>query len=317
MPDIKNLKSMENRVLTTFSQGWNPQDMINRIVCPPIPVTRSQGDYMVDKNGLRLYDTERAPRTRAKTVDFEHGTSSWSTKDQWLSVLLDKDEIEEAQSTGLEALMNIKQDAVSLVMNLLEAKREKAVADRVMGTSYYHNDFQKDIASTPWNDQTNGDPIADIMEAVKAVRSVGAVANALVMSGAVYDALCVHPAMLDYFKMQMGRLTDAQILSMFRGVTRIVIGDATYNSGTEDAAVLTPYWGDHCAVVPINSLQELKQGRKAHTVVFDRLNAYKSLEHDEGETVRMIQKVEWGILTINTQHGYLIENAVAELSEGE
>lgn len=315
MPDIKNLKSMENKILTTFSQGWNPQAMINRIVCPPIPVTRSKGDYMANKNGLMIYDTERAPRTRAKTVDFEHGTSPWATDDHWLSVLMDKDEIEEAQETGLEALMNLKQDAVSLVMSLLEAKREKAVADRLMGTSYYHNDFQKDIEATPWNDQTSGDPIADILEAIKAVRSVGAVANALVMSANVFDALCVHPALTDHFKNQMGRLTEAQILGLFRGVNKIVVGEGMYNTGTQDAPVLTPFWGDHCAVVPINSLVELKQGRKAHTVVFDRLNAYKSMEHDEGETVRVIQKVEWGVLTINTQHGFLIENAVADLDE--
>lgn len=313
MPDIRNLKSMENRILTNFSQGWLPTEFVNRLVCPPIPVTRSKGDYMVDKNGLMIYDTERAPRTRAKTVDFEHGTSAWSTIDHWLSVLMDKDEIEEAQATGLEALMNIKQDAVSLVMNLLEAKREKAIADRIMGTSYYHDDFQTDIEATPWNDQTNGDPIGNIMEALKAVRSVGCNANALVMSANVFDALCVHPALLDHFKNQMGRLTDAQILGLFRNVNKIVIGEAMYNTGTPDVPVLVPFWGDHCAVVPINSLQELKQGRKAHTVVFDRLNAYKSLEHDEGETIRVIQKVEWGVLTINTQHGYLIENAVAEL----
>lgn len=310
MPNINTLEQMEVRLLSEFSQGFIPGGFFNRLILPPITVLKSRGKYLAGKNGLMLYDTERAPRTQAKQIDHNYGSGEYRTYEHALAHPLDKKEIQAANEVGLTQLQNLKENVISLLISLLELNREKGTADVVFGSTYYHADYQDDIGSTPWNNHSTGDPIGDINAAIKAVREAGAVPNALVMSSDVFDVLKTHPDLVNHFKNQMGVLTAEQIIGLFGPIKKIVVADCMYNSGTEDAEVLTNVWGNHCAVYPIPSPEELMRGARVHAALFDKLSGYHAYEHDQGVLVNYTQIVEWGIEAINNQCGFLIQNTL-------
>ncbi len=307
MPRPLDLAEMENRMLTEFSQGYAPTSYINRLVLPPIPVTRDKGSYFVDENGLLIYDTELAPRADAKTIDFATGSEKWEVFDHALAGLLSKKEIQAARETGVEQLSDLKETLIAKLITLLEAKREKNCADRVFGAAYYDSEYQTD--NVAWNDE-DSDPIGDIMTGMEAVRDMGAIPNSLVLGRKAYNALRVHPKLIAFFKNQMGMLSDEQIKNVL-GVTNIIVGDNVYNSGSPKNPILTPFWGDHCAIYPIHSAQEMKMGARVHTVLFDKLTDYHSYEEDKSLNVLYTQTTCYGLKTINTKQGYLIKNVIA------
>lgn len=307
MGRILELQEMENRLLSEFSQGWAPTQYLNRTVLPAIPVMDDKGRYLVDKNGLMIYDTELAPRADAKTVDFSHGYDNWEVFDHALASYLSKKEIAVAKRSGVDKVSDLKEATIAFILNLLEAKREKSAADRIFGTAYYHADHQKD--NVAWNDE-DSDPIGDIITGQDMVRDMGVIPNSLVMGYKAFSALRVHPKLLAFFKNQMGLLTIDQMKEVL-GVKNIIVGEGAYNSGTENNPVLTPFWGSHCAIVPIHTPEEMRLGFRVHTALFDKLDDYHSYEEDKGLNVRLTQTATYGLLTTNIKHGYLITNVIA------
>lgn len=315
MPRINTMNSLENKLISRFSTGYRPPKFINRLVLPPIPVEKDTGRYLVDLNGNLIYDAERAPRAEAKQVNFNISYGNWAVNEYALGMHLDNKEISAAKSSGAQKLVDLKKLASRKLINLLELKREKVVADIVGGTSYYDNDFQKALTNgEEWSDE-DSDPIGDIMTGMNKVRSqVGFMPNAMVMGRQTYNVLAVHPQLISYFKNQMGRLTLDQIKSLFEGIDQIIIGDGVYNSGTEDSPTITDFWGDMCALYIIPSMAELEEGTQVHAAMFDKLVDYMFVENPYKYSlgIEVTQSVTWGAQHISDKNGYLITNTVAD-----
>lgn len=306
MPDPNSYTTLNNPVLSNFAQGYVPSMYINRIILPPVLVNRTAGSYTIGRNGLFLYDTERAPRTKPKQIDHSFTTGTYLTREHSLGHPLDMREIQEAEDTGVATLMELKKNAVALTMNILELTREKEAMDYVFGAANYDSNNKLDLSSThEWDDYTNSDPIGDINEAIAIVKAAGARPNCLAMDNVTWALLRNHPDLINYFKGQMGMLTGEQVKSLFDEITMIVITDAVYNSGTEAAETLTPLVQHKCAVLPVPSMQELMMGARVHSAMFDKRSGYKSLEYPDGPLLHIEQYVQYGAELINNKAGFL------------
>lgn len=314
MPAITNLSDFQNKLLTNMSLGYRPNKYANREVLPPVEVDDDTGSYITELNDNMLVDDARAIRTRAKSVDFNFGKGTFNLEDHALSILLDKKkEIEKAAKLSSLKLNNLKESSIRKILNMLEIKREYLAASMVHGASNYHSNNKKALSGqTCWSDYTNSDPVGDIMAGIEVVRNtIGFNPNGLVMDSYTWALLRNHPAILTYFKVNQGMATREQVMSLFDGIDKIVVGTAMYNAGTPSVPSPTNFWADSCAIIPIPTAQELADGTQVHSVMFDQLSAYGSYEFDEGEVVRMMQTVSYGVMKVNEKAGYLISNTKA------
>jgi len=311
MPDPNSYETLNNPVLSNFAQNYVPSMYINRIILPPVIVGRTSGSYTVGRNGLMLYDTERAPRTQPKQVDHSFTTGTYSTREHSLDHPLDMVEVREAEETGVANLMQLKKNSVSLVMNLLELRREYEAMSYVFGAANYDSNNKLDLSSSnEWDDYTSGDPIGDINNAIEVVKAAGARPNCLAMDSATWHVLRNHPDLIGYFKNQMGVLTAEQVKSLFDPITMIVITDAVYNSGTEASETLTPLVEHKCAVLPVPSMEEMLAGARVHSALFDKRNAYKTLEWEQGPLLHLQQFVQYGVELVNNKAGFLFSTTI-------
>jgi len=306
MPNPANASAELDVMLTNIALGYQPNMYKNRIILPPVPVTKDTGKYYVGKNGLFIYNTERAPRTQPLQIDQKFGSGTYHTREHALDHPLDASEIQAAQESGVSQLTNLEQTAMNYVMNSLELKREKEAMGVVGGTSYYHSNNKLDLSGTHrWSDYTSGTPLEDINEAVKVCKGQGAMANTLVMDDTTFRFLVNHPSLISYFKNQMGQLTEAQVLSLIPGIKKIIITDAVYNSGDEDNPVLVPIKEKFCAVMPVFTPQEMQMGVRLHSAMFDKTNATKTYRYSVGALMHIQQFVQYGVEAINDQCGFL------------
>ncbi len=315
MPPIPTLDSMENVVLSNFMRGNVPANYINREVCPPIPVYQDTGSYLVTENGRLIYDDERAQNTRAKSVDFNFSTETYAIIERALSGTLDKSTIDKARELGGgPEVLTLQQDMVKFVDDLLEAKREKRVADIVFGTSYYDSTMKTELTTTScWSDSVNSDPVGNISSGQEAVRGkTGMHPNALVLGATAFATLRKHPKVITLFGdiNHRGQLTIEELKELFE-VQKVIVGRGTYNAGTVESPTVTDFWADSCAIINIPSLPELKAGYPCHTVMFENLAKSKVYEHDEGEVIRYILKRFYAPKHISLFNGYLYTNVVA------
>ena len=309
MPNPKDYDALENKILTGFALDYQSNIYVNRLIHPPVNVTRDVGTYYVGKNGMFLYDTERALRAMPKQIDQSFGTGQYHTRQHALDHPLDMEELKAAEETGMGQVMNLKQRAVNYVMNSLELDREHEDFAITFGTAYYGSSNKADLSSTHgWDEQSDSNPISDINAAIEACRAGGARANSLVLDYMTLSYLLNHPVLIGYFKNQMGMLTIDQMKSLFPTITKVVVTDAVYNSGTPDVPVLTPLATKVCAVLPIHTPQEMQNGVRLHSAMFEKVKDTKSLEYSVGPLLHLQQYVRYGIEAINDNCGFLFTN---------
>ena len=314
MPAITNLSDFQNKLLTNFSTGYRPNKYVNREALPPVEVDDDSGSYITELNDNMLVDDARAIRARAKSVDFNFAKGTFSLEEHALSLPLDKKkEIEKAVEISSLKLNNLKESSVRKLLNMLEVRREYLAAQMLHGTGNYHSNNKKALSGNScWSDYTNSDPVGDIMTGIDMVRNtIGYNPNGLVMDSYTWALLRNHPAILAYYKVNQGMASKEQVMALFDGIDTIVVGTAMYNAGTPSVPSPTNFWADNCAIIPIPSAQELADGAQVHSVMFDQLSAYGSYEFDEGEVVRMMQTVAYGVMKVNDKAGYLISNTKA------
>ncbi len=302
-----------SELLTKFSQAWRPATHINRMVLPPIPVETDKGTYLVEANGNVLYDTARALRAKPRQVEYSADTGEWTVQEHALGGALDFKEIKRAEQSKVAKLMALKQRRIGSLLNDLENVREKAVSDIIFGSSYYGSGHHLDLSSgsnKAWNEE-GSDPVADILTGIRTVRGkIGQLPNAMVLGYDTYQALATHPQLIAQFKVQQGLLTPDQVKSLFTGVKYLIIGSGTYNAGTPEAPVVTDFWGDYCALIPIPSTDELMEGTQTHSIFLDKTVDYWTAEEAKLWGVEFMQSVTWGVKTVNNQAGYLISKTL-------
>lgn len=303
-------------ILTEFAVGFRgPQNLIARQVAPVVPsLTESGTLFSFGKEGMMLYDTERALRANAKKLEFHIGKQTYQCAEHALEASLDYKELEQAERIGAQQVLRLEQRAVGTVSRALEIELEKAVADSIMNASNYATGNKATLTSTDqWTVSGGGEgssstPIDDIETGKVAARAdMGIEPNVAVFGYTAWQAFKRHSTVLDLIKYSQRGHATPEIAAELLEVDRVVIGKAVYST---DGGVFTDLWGDHVALLYVPDNPELVEGTTPHTVIIEQVGYPMVMSYDMKKTRDFEVTRKYVVKNVDTSYGYLLSDTV-------
>lgn len=241
---------LSNLAVSAFDE--TAEGMIGQMVFPSVNVGKqSDKYYIIDKNEfLRVPETLRAPKTKARKIEFKVASDSYFADNHAL-----------AGENALEELANadtaimLRENTTRLVVNALRRAQEVRIANIVTSASNLGSGTALSGANK-WSDYAGSDPVADVTTGHAYIRqNTGMKANTLIID---YDTLQVvrrHPRMLDLYKYTRGgELSDDEIRKSFR-ISRMLVGDGIKANQLEnfdsETASMTNIWGNNAILAHI------------------------------------------------------------------
>lgn len=204
--------------------------------------------------------------------------------------------------------------------NILMLAREKRVSDLVFAAASYATANKVDVNATAadqWDNYTDSDPIAQIMEAND---GLPVRANKLVVGRPVATKLQMHPAVVAAVlgnggNAATGGIVGLDALAQVLGLDEIIVGESIYNTAKpgqtqSDSAI----WGKHAALLYINPQAQPKDDITfGLTAEFETRWAAEWYDRNAGGSkggvvVRVAENVKE--LVLCNDAGYFFENAI-------
>lgn len=227
-------------VLTTHAIGYERPGNVGGALFPRVEVpTRAGKVTAFGKEGFRRYYTKRAPGESIKRVNFGYEGGNYAIIDAALEAVV-PDEI--GQEAAAVPQIDASQDAVDLVLDVMELEHECECADIARNASNYDNDHKTALVGTARWRGSAGDPTANIEAGKDAIRaSIGVRPNTALISASAFSALKANTKIQDYLK-HLGKETlTVDTLKAMWELPTIVIGEAVTASGQDDD--LGDVWG--------------------------------------------------------------------------
>lgn len=136
MPDIENYQY--DRFLSEVMVRYKNATLIGESIAPVIQVGKREGTYFeFGREGFRVHDTERAPRTRANEVDFDRRSKSFRARQHALIGGLSIEEREESPDD-----YNPEPDTIENVTDSVNLGREKRISNILRNPANLRNGVQ-------------------------------------------------------------------------------------------------------------------------------------------------------------------------------
>lgn len=213
-------------ILSNVALGYRHPQHVGLFLFPVVPVAQTGGQIIeFDKSSFRLYNTGRAPGTKAKRAEFGHLGKKYALENHALDAVVPRERSRDAaQVPGI----NLASRAVNLVLRNSSLVLENQIATKARNLSNYDSNHQLTLAGTDqWSDYANSNPFTDNEDAKEAIRSsIGMYPNIIEMSAAVFKVLKNHPLVLEKTKYTSRDSITAEILAGLFDVDRVVIGKA-------------------------------------------------------------------------------------------
>lgn len=224
--------------LTQVSVKYNNAELIGEKICPEVKVKKDSDKYFTyGKQDFRIYNTDRAPGTRANKFEWSiDSTNTYAVTEQALEAAI----VDEVRDNADDPI-RYDADSVEQVTNALMLKQEQTIATAVQLSTNFGK--SADVNSA-WDDYTSSDPIVDIDNAKEYVRSQIAMdPNTLVITEKQFKALRKHPKLLNLYKYTKGGVLGVDLMKDAFEVQNIYIGKSLYNSAAEGQTdSLTSVW---------------------------------------------------------------------------
>jgi hypothetical protein len=212
-------------------------------VFPIVPVQKQSDVYwkFSTDDFLRDEAKPRADATESAGTGFNLSTGTYTATVYGLH----KDLGDQVRSNA-DAALNIEARSAQMLMQKMLIKRDRLFMQKYMATAVWGTDITG-VAAAPgagqaikWSVGATSDPFKDISTGQTALlQSSGLEANVLVLSYGVYQALRLHPAVIDRIKYTMGaeaRNINEQLLAAAFDVDEVLVSKAVYNTSQEGAA---------------------------------------------------------------------------------
>ena len=240
MPRPTPRDSHNDATMTQISIGYSNAQYVAADVFPVVTVAKQSDIFFIfpKASWFRRRAMPRAPGNRAKRVDYELTTASYTALPYALAHGVTDEEVRNA-----DAPLTPFVTATEFVTDGLLLDMEIRVADLVTTCGNWAN------ASNPsvkWDVDTS-DPWADIDNLNEAISGqIGRNPTVAVMSSTVWKALRRHPDLVDRVKYtQKGGRMTSQMFAEWFGYDKVVIGNAIKNTALEGAADdISRVWGD-------------------------------------------------------------------------
>jgi hypothetical protein len=213
-------------ILSRIALGYRHPEHIGQHLFPVVPVQVAGGKVIeFDKSGFRLYNTARAPGTKAKRLQFGHLGKPYAVENHALDAVVPREHQREA---GAVPGIDLATRAVNLVLKSGSLVLENQHATLATDVANYDANHQVTLAGTDqWNDYANSNPIADVKAGREAIRSsIGMYPNVIMISAKVMSALEEHPAFVDRIKYTSSDSVDEALLARLFKIKKVVVGQA-------------------------------------------------------------------------------------------
>ncbi|HEY7418034.1 MAG TPA: hypothetical protein VH593_22830, partial [Ktedonobacteraceae bacterium] len=185
-------------ILTSFSVGYQDQQLYGDRILPETPVRTQSGKYNVfDRSNWMIFPSRREPGAVANEIrGRKWSTDTFFTKEHSLQSPIHDEERQQLVSLGGLAdptfggsvQIDPERDATELVTRSILLERELKISNLVRNVANYPAGHSTTLTgSQQWDDYTNGtastsNPINDIMVAMRAIKAdTGRDANTMVM----------------------------------------------------------------------------------------------------------------------------------------
>lgn len=233
-----------NAPLTNVSVAYiqSAADFISDKVFPIVPVDKQSDIYWVyTKNDwFRDEATQRAPATESTGS----GYNLDSTNTYFCHVWAFHKDVADQVRNNADASIDVDRDATRFVTQRLLLRREREWHINNFAVNKWGKDYVGVAAAAvpgtsfiKWSDYTSSDPVANIQIGRMYIKSItGFRPNTLVLQEEVFEALKLHPDIIDRYKYTNSSVITADMLARLFEVDRILISGAVYATNNEGAA---------------------------------------------------------------------------------
>lgn len=228
-------------ILSNIALGFRHPQHVGQFLFPVVPVTQTGGQVIeFDKSSFRLYNTSRAPGTKAKRAQFGHLGKKYALENHALDAVVPRERQRDAnQVPGI----NLATRAVNLVLKSGSLVLENQIASIVRNTANYDANHQVTLSGvSQWSDYAGSNPFTDVEDGKEAVRSsIGMYPNVMEISAKVMKTLKEHPKVLEKTKYTTSESITPDILAGLFDIDRVVVGKAI---AFDDADASIDIWGN-------------------------------------------------------------------------
>ncbi len=235
MPKMENVRVRPT--LTNLSLGYANQEFIADRIFPIVPRDTDTGEFY--GSGMEMFTREqdvRGLKDRANAVDHDYRKFTYAATEHSLLEEIPVKLIDQAQKSGVAAVLRIEQDAGNIVTQKLALGREIDFATQLRATTSYATGSSTTLTGTAqFNDYANSDPIGAIDSYKETIRSkVGVGPNVGIIPRPVFRKLRSHPKVKAEAGQKDGKSLSEDQLADLLELDRILVPSAVFNSAPGD-----------------------------------------------------------------------------------
>jgi len=246
-------------LLTNHSLKYTNDNYLAEKIMPVVQVNKDTAQIATyGMDNLRIANSLRAQGSSTNEVNHSVTIGAhYILQEHSLKELVTQEEMDNA-----DAPISPKLDAVENLMDRMYVIKEKALADTLKNTGIITQNVTLS-GTDKWTDYVNSDPIGDISYGINQVRAgSGKKPNTLLFVYTTWLNILQHP---DFVSRAEGAVTvtaavvEKIIMTVFPGITQVLVGDAQYNSGVEGGTdTLADIYPGFCVIMYIEPSPRLK-----------------------------------------------------------
>jgi len=309
MPLTNEVKFDE--LLTNISVQFQPAmgGYLADKIAPPVPVKKESAAYWVyDKSRFDVPESLRAPRSRYNRVEWTASRDSYACEEYGLELPIDDRERDNAAGP-----IDLEVDSTEIVTDMVLNNREKRVADVVLDTAVITQNITLS-GTSQWSDKDNGvsDPVDDVKTGRQTIfDATGYRPNKLMLAYKVWEALKVHPLILERIQFSERAIITSAILAALFEVDEVLIGGVMRRSSQEGAVdAMTDVWGKDALLFYSEPRPSLKRASFMYQFRNKNLRAFRYREEDISSDVVRVTEIQAEKI-VAVQLAYLMKDAVA------
>lgn len=297
-------------LMTNFAIAYRNLDFVGDALFPVVPVTKKSDKYAIldpNKDQQRVVNTQRAPRTRAKSVDWANSTATYTCIDYAVNAPVDDSERANADNP-----FDPDSAATAAALDAILLDRENRIATTATTAASFSASHKTTLAgANQWSDATSN-PKGDVQTATNAIRQdVGKLPNMALFPFAVAQKVSLVTKVLDAIKYSQLGVATIDLVARYLELPRIVVASAVKNTANEgQTATMTDVWGKFAVIAYVEPSAGLWGMTFGKTFQWTEFSVRRW--RDEGARTDFFEPTaSWDEKLVAADAGYLISAAIA------
>lgn len=247
MKSAISARAGQNKVLTSFAQGYSNQKFVGCYLSPMVSVKERGGLFVVfDKTRFKLYDDRRSPGASYNVIESGYDGKPYKLHSKGLIYPIPEERMDEAKSIGLD-LGPIATDALTEA-EMLALEVEQATV--LTNSANYASGNTEALSGTDRWDDPASNPSAQVEEWKAAISAqIAQEPNVMLLGYDVYSKLKNNAVIRDRLKYTTRDSLDADMLAGFWNLEKVVIGSAIADTGM---GTTSRVWGKNVVLAYVN-----------------------------------------------------------------